>query len=306
MKCGGKMMVGLAVGLAWTMSCSAVTGDSTASGDGPYRAIVDRNVFDLKPIPPPAAPQAPSTPPPNVKLIGLMMISGHPQGVFQILDSGPGKTPANFVLAEEQRQETLEVKSIDYAAKKATVQIGDDVSELKLEEPKAIASVAAGAGLGRGPRPMMPGGRGAMRGGFVPQGGFTPGGSPGFAPASGGYNPATPSASYNPGIGPGVGSDAGGGTLPTRPVRTDTPDEQPLTAEQQILQIEAQREQYLNEGNPIAQILPPTPLTQALQKQREAAAAAAAGGDAGTTTPTPTLPPMPGFTQPVTHGNYQP
>ncbi len=294
------MAVCLTVSLAWTLACRALNGDS---GVGPYGAITTRNIFDMRTPPPKdTGPTTPPTPPPNVKLIGLMLISGHPQGVFSIQDPAPGKPPVNYILGEDQRQAMLDVITIDMAGKKAKVQIGDDTAELKLEDPKAATSggAAPGAGPGQGSRPMMPGGRGGMRGGFGPQGGFSP---------TGGYNPAGPSASYNPGASP----DAGSGALPTRPVRTDSSGDQQMTAEQQIILMEQQREQYLNSSDPreqeIAGLLPPTPLTAALQQQRNAAAAAAAaaGGDTAPPPPTtPSGPQIPIWGQPKSHNYVMP
>src|SRR5271166_4037380 len=65
----------------------------------PYSAIVDRNVFDLRaPKPVDTAPPAPVTPPPNVKLVGLMD-TGQPKAVLSVTDpSAPSKPPVNIVL----------------------------------------------------------------------------------------------------------------------------------------------------------------------------------------------------------------
>jgi hypothetical protein len=268
MKHGGKAVVWLGVSLALTTGTMARTNNSSASSDGPYRAIVDRNVFDLRPQPVTPPVTAPATPPPNVKLVGLMTISGHPQGVFSVADqSAPSKQPVTYILSADQRQASLEVKSIDMAAQSARVQIGQDITVLKLvDEPKgpAAAGPAAAPGMaaGGGQRPFPAGGRAGGRPGFpmpAPGGGFTPAGA---------YSP-TPSASYSPGVSP----DGGTGVLPTRPVRTDTTADQnpPMTAEQQIVAIEQAREAYSQNNDPRALIMPPTQLTSALQAQLQAA-----------------------------------
>jgi hypothetical protein len=65
-----------------------------------------------------------------------------------------------------------------------------------------------------------------------------------------GNNPS-PSADGAPGLG-------GGATTPTA---ANLPQEQ-VTPEQQIVNMESQRAKWLDEGNPAAAIIPPTPLTQ--------------------------------------------
>lgn len=48
---------------------------------------------------------------------------------------------------------------------------------------------------------------------------------------------------------------------PASPIQTPPPEQPPLTPEQQILMIEAQRMKALQDGDPIAKILPPTEMT---------------------------------------------
>ena len=280
MKSGGKAIVWLLAGFA--MACEGATqaNNSASSSDGPYRAIVDRNVFDLRPVP--VAPVVTDTagPPPNVKFIGVMRITDRVQGVFSVQDPTPGKQPVSYILSEDQRQGTLEVKSINLDGKSARVQIGESTVVLKLEEPKAptAPAPAAAPGLAAGPgqRTFVPGGRAGGRGAF-PMPTPTPG-QP--APAGG-----APSASYSPGGSP----DAGNGTLPNRPVRTDA-TEQPMSAEQQVIAIEQNRNAYQQAGSPLADLLPPTALTGALQAQQNGGADQQAGGNTAPTTSTPQLP----------------
>jgi hypothetical protein len=264
MERGGKMIVSLLSVLALGVGIRS----SAASSDGPYRAIVDRNVFDLRPMPVAAINTAPATPPPNVKLGGLMEITGHPQAVLVVTDpTAPSKPPVSYVLGEGERKSTVEVKSINMDNKTARVVIAGNEVQLKLEEVKATGGPAPGGAPGLagapGPRQFPPGVRGAGRGAFPMP---TPG-SPAM-PASPSYQPtAAPDAS----------------ALPTRPVRTDATDAaaQPaMTPEQQFVQIEQNRDAYTQNNDPRAQILPPTPLTQALQ-----ASAAGGGQDTGASAP---------------------
>ncbi|HXD00685.1 MAG TPA: hypothetical protein VN048_15190, partial [Verrucomicrobiae bacterium] len=59
MRSGGKTVIWLVAGFALTMGSMAQANNSGSSSDGPYRAIVDRNVFDLRPVPPVTAPPGP-------------------------------------------------------------------------------------------------------------------------------------------------------------------------------------------------------------------------------------------------------
>jgi hypothetical protein len=177
MRCGGNVVVCLVAGFALATGPGVQAESSGTSSDGPYRAIVDRNVFSLRPMPVASAQPAPSTPPPNVKLVGLMMISGHPQAVISVLDSGPGKQPVSYILSEDQRQASVEVKSINLAGQSARVQIGEDFAELKLETNAVAASAPAPGGqMMPGQRPFFPGARGGRPGLPMPGpgGGFAP------------------------------------------------------------------------------------------------------------------------------------
>jgi hypothetical protein len=258
MKSGGKLVVWLLAGFA--MACEGATqaNNSASSTDGPYRAIVDRNVFDLRAVP--VAPVVADTagPPPNVKFIGVMRITDRVQGVFSVQDPTPGKQPVSYILAEDQRQGTLEVKSINLDGKSARVQIGESTVVLKLEDPKAPtgpAPAAAGAlAAGPGQRTFVPGGRPGGRGAFP-------------LPA------------------PGQPAPAGG--LPTRPVRTDAASQQTVTPEQQVMNLEQTREQYLQSGDPRAAILPPSPISAAMQAgQSGGDPTGGASGTGASTTPT--------------------
>ena len=149
MTSGGKTIVWLATGFALTLGSTALANSSGSSSDGPYRAIVERNVFDLRPIPPQAVTPDVAAPPPNVKFVGVMRITDQVQGVFSVQDPTPGKQPVSYILSQDQRQGTLEVKSISMTSKPPTahVQIGDEIVELKLDEnPKAPG----------GPGPLLP------------------------------------------------------------------------------------------------------------------------------------------------------
>src|ERR1700722_8146204 len=111
MRCGGKTVIWLVAGFALTMGSMAQANNSGSSSDGPYRALVDRNIFDLRPVPPAPVATGPATPPPNVEFVGVMRITVRVQSVFSVQDPLPGKQPGSYILSQDQRQGTLEVKS---------------------------------------------------------------------------------------------------------------------------------------------------------------------------------------------------
>jgi hypothetical protein len=288
MERGGKVMVVLLLVLALTAGTQATRTSGASSSDGPYRAIMDRNVFDLRPMPVKDNTAAAPTPPPNVKLVGLMMITGHPQAVLSIADpTAPTKPPVSYVLSEEQRQASVEVKSINMEAETARVQIAGDVVQLKLEKdvkaaagpgPAAAPGMAGQPGQGR----FVPGARGGGRGAFpVP----APGGPAAPVP---GYNPSSssPSASYQPGVSPTDNS-----TLPTRPVRTDAtdPSQDAMTPEQSLAQVEQTRQAYQQNNDPRALLLP----SYGPQQQQPGGGDTSTGGQPEQSGPTP-----PQFTPP--------
>src|SRR5580704_13735337 len=155
MKSGGKAIAWLLAGFVLTLESKAQANNSGSSSDGAYRAIVDCNIFDLRPVPPAPVAPGPVTPPPNVKFVGVMRITDRVQGVFSVQDPTPGKQPVSYILSQDQRQGTLEVKSIDMAGKSARVKIGDEVVLLKLEEPKAPTGPAAAPAAAPGQRTFV-------------------------------------------------------------------------------------------------------------------------------------------------------
>ena len=226
-------------------------GPNVSSGGNPYHAIMDRNIFDIRPVPPPPAPAQQGPPPPNVKLVGLMDITGHPQAVIQTQEPGaPAKLPTTQMFKEGQRRGAVEVKEIDMSTKMARVEVDGNLLVLKLEAAKAAPPAA-------GPGPAVAGGP-----------------RPGFTPAVPGAIPRSPDAAANP------------TAIPPRPVRSDNTDNSQLTADQQLILIEAQRAAYIQQNNPLAQILPPTPYTSRLNPQ-------AAGDQASAAPSLPTMPTMP-------------
>ena len=91
---------------------------SEPAPEGPYAAIVARNMFGLVPIPPPDpnAGQPPVDPPPKITLTGIMTIFGREQAIFTAVSEKPraGQTSkeSSYILAEGEREDDFEVVKI--------------------------------------------------------------------------------------------------------------------------------------------------------------------------------------------------
>ena len=243
------------IAASWLYSQSASA--AAASAQNPYGPIVTRNVFGLVPIPTnvPVAEGPPEVPPPKITPNGIMTLFGKLQVLFKVAGvAHPGQPPKDesYVLSEGDRQDDIEVQAID--EKNATITFDNHgvVQKLTLVEGKASAGDAPPAGGGL-MRPGMP--------------------APGMTPTAGGNTPIgfggrfgrarpVPGASSpdagNPNLNTG---DSAGNSRIYNPGAVTVPPEQQLTAEQQVLMIEAQRLKYQQEGNPMANLLPPTSMT---------------------------------------------
>jgi hypothetical protein len=235
---------------------AAVRAQDAAEPGGPYASIVSRNMFALVPIPPPPDPAAslpPPEPPPKITPNGIMTIFGKLQALFKVAGKAKGGQPAkdeSYVLTEGERQNDIEVIKINQAEGIITFNNHGTIQPLALVPAKDATSAAGpggpGAGFNPGMRPpgammsnMTPAERAAMlrrpsagRTG-VPDGNNA--GNPNFN--SGGF----PSAISQP------------------KTENDT-----LSPEERAILMEAQRMKYQQEGNPVANLLPPP--SPAMQK----------------------------------------
>ena len=262
MRSSGKLAAAALLGLTLALPFGSQVW--AAMDTGPYRAIIDRNIFNTQPMPPPPPPAQPPPPAlPNVKLVGLLKLAGRTQAVIWYQEPGaPPKLPVTAVLVAGQRDGEITVLDIDVPGKSARVQIREDIKLLALEDKPVGTPASPAPG---GPR-VRPGNPGLTPPPTPPTFGAPPAST--FRnsapnPAPGNYNPTQ--GAYNNGAANATAdaSTFGGGvgqTLPTRQVRTDTPDESQMTPEQQMILIEAQRDAMLRSGNSAAVLLPPTPL----------------------------------------------
>ncbi len=240
----------------------------------PYQDIPVRNIFNLKPPPPPQTEtnQAPAVPPPKVILTGITSLFG-PQVFLEITEQEPGKQPGmpkRPILRAGDREGDIEVLSIDIDHSVVKIRNGTAESELTFEVPKSGSSsgpAGAGANLaanhpGVNP-PASPQGQPTIISSSQPRGGVTMlGGGGAFAGNSSGvtsFGGSTPMASGTAGgvssfgglpaaggsaYNPALAAAGGFGTIPNRTMRTpqsETPQVDPAT--QQIL-MEANRMNY--------------------------------------------------------------
>jgi hypothetical protein len=270
--------------------CAGAQAIETEAAASPYQGIVDRNVFGLKP-PPPPGPTAPEPPPaPKVTLTGITTILGKKQvlGKFQM----PAKPPEQakevpFILAEGEASGDIEILEVDVKAGNVKLKDYGTLLTLNLEKdgaklPSTPATAVAGVpGLpqpaGTVPNPFQaqnpalkslptrtlrvpPNQGGAMApsadvGGAVPNSFAATGAStPGIAMTTPGVMTVNPAVPGQPVSGP----------------RPNYPPEVPMTAAEQAVLMEAQREAEKN--NPNFPPLPPTTITQGATPQNPNAA----------------------------------
>jgi hypothetical protein len=270
MKHGGKMLICLIGGLALRIAANEVT---TESSNNPYQSIVDRNVFALKPPPPPPDPEATKPPPVKITLTGITTILGKRALLKSPAPPGkpgePAKQELSYILAPGQREGDIEVIDIDEVGGNVKLRNAGVEVTLNIDKdgPKLAPSAAPVPGVPGMPGavPPMPGGRG-----IVPP---TPAGNPGFTMPTRtlrlppGGSPAAGAANASPMGVPGYvpGSNPGYTASPNSPSGQPSktwPPESNVSREEQMILIEAQRQQLLQEGNrSAASMLPTTELT---------------------------------------------
>ena len=117
--------------------------------ENPYQVIIDRNPFNLRPIPPPAVAvavetNAPPTPPPEIKLTGITTLSGSPKAFLQVEDKQTKKAAFPPPLAAGDNYNEIMVVSIDVENNTVRIKNGDAETTLDFEKngvkPAAVAA----------------------------------------------------------------------------------------------------------------------------------------------------------------------
>jgi hypothetical protein len=185
--------------------------------DNPYQVIIDRNPFNLKPIPPPPEPVAatPTNTPPQVdiKLTGITTLLGPPRAFLQLMNQQTKKPEFPPGLEVGDRFGDIEILAINTGEETVRIKQGDGETTLDFKN-HGIKSAVAG-----GPAPA-PGGPGLM----PPPPAHAFPGAPGVtgAPTQNGSRAivAGNSAGSVPTPGMGAMPNMAGG-MPVRPLRAD-------------------------------------------------------------------------------------
>lgn len=272
----------MAIGLWVVCSARSVPADT---GDNPYLAIVERNVFGLKPLPKPEelAPAPPPAPPSKVTLQGIMVLGGKRQVLLKLTPPPtPGQQPKEqpLIMSEGERQGALEVVRIDPEARE--VEFRDSGTPVTLKLVDFIAK-------NTGPVPAAPGAPGAP-----------PGVRPGAIPAP------TPAVPTLPGVrtlptptptastaSPAVGSSGTAvSSLPNRLMRTmpSSPGSLMVGATPMPTPTPAIGNPGQPRTSPVPQLTPEEQMVL-MEVERERTKAAVAAGQLPPLPPTPLTPP---------------
>jgi hypothetical protein len=259
MKRVGNIAIWLAGGLMLSVGARA---DDGALPNNPYAPIVVRNIFALNP-PQPVDPATQADPPPKITLNGIMSIFGQLQVLFKVTPKAgqPGAKEESYILSEGQRQDEIEIVHIDEKASLVTFNNHGTVQELPLVKANALVVNTPTPAPGRPvPTPNLTAPNGENSGRIPVRFGARSAGGPGAARNRGTGNDS------NSGLAGGNNNSMGGGSafnpVPTGAGHSGSQrNPNTLTAEEQAILIEAQREYYKSQNNPIADLLPPTKLT---------------------------------------------
>ena len=245
MKHGGKMGIRVLTGTLLSVSAMALT--SLGATVNPYNSIVERNVFNLHPPPPPINPAdlIKKTPPPKILLTGITTILGLKKAFLTYPATKPNSPPNSVSLAEGQAQDEIEVKSIDENARVVQVINHGEPQTLDFENngakpsgPPPGMNITSPMSL---PAPVP----------APPPNGVQPMQNPGNV-----IRPLRSLQSQSQNNDNNFGEGTGGTMNVAEQNRNDT-----ITPEEQVALIELQRSIAIRNNDPIQNLLPPTPLT---------------------------------------------
>jgi len=228
-------------------------GNSTDSSSNPYQGIVDRNVFGLRPPPPPPSNEPVRPPPPAVSLTGITTILGKKLAFMNVqVPPKPGEQakagPQSFMLGVGEREGEIEVLDID--EKGGIVKLNDygvitNVPFAKL--PNTPTAPVNTAGI---PSPGAPGGVNPLGQRSIPG---LPSRTVRTLGGTGTGNQGNPGATTGAAMSPGLTGMSASTPQGNRDI--------PMTPEEQVIMMEAQREHLTSKGDPTAALLPPTELS---------------------------------------------
>ena len=234
----------------------------------PYAAIVDRNVFNLKPAPPPGPVEPPPPPPTKIVLLGIVAGGFGPKEVMFKTPVGTPPKETSYTLSVGQRDGDIEILDIDEKAGSVRLSNHGQEQTLTLEEHGMKPG-----GNAPPPLPGVPGVRipppGVPGLPNVPAPG-TAAANPGFPPPGGGSSVTTFGAGSTmpnralrvTSSGPGVPGGTIGGAVGNANTAQQPAQPAPVSAEVQMINMEVNRkltERQVADG--LLPPIPPTPLT---------------------------------------------
>lgn len=282
MRIGGNACTWLLTGCVLAAAGSTYAIDNQES---PYKSIVVRNAFALRPPPQVEVKEEAPKDVPRITLTGMTDILGLKQVVLKAeLPARQGQTAKeqSYLLGVGDRQDGIEVVSIDETAGSVKLNVEGVEGSLTLDfqhnGPKppsggtgpVPAMMAANTGFPPGHRfPGMPAPPGQVAQ-TIPGVSYSP---PPVNPAidnSGGLNANPQMAQNAPAVGPqptGLNWAGNGGQKPVDPNEPAVAQYNPgVTSEEQAILIEAQRAQMIEQGSDMATMLPTTQFTDEVTK----------------------------------------
>jgi len=253
----GKICIGLVGGLALCAGLRA----GNLSADNPYAPIVARNVFDIHPPPPDRSKEKEAEQQmPKITLNGIISTFGRLQALYKVAVPGRPGVPAkdeSYILGEGEAQDDIGVVKIDEKGGMVTFNNHGMDQDVQLADAGGGSGPAPGGGAPTAPpfpRPNFPGFPGFPRPGFTPpaasSSGFIKFGSQSGGPGQN-LSGNSPTASANPSSHLGVAMGGAGYTGPQQePVQ--------LSGDDQSIIVAARHAVALQNGDPTAQIYPPT------------------------------------------------
>ena len=241
-------------------ACMVAMGLTTQAMDNPFSGIVARNMFNLVPMPTnnPADANKQPDPPAKISANGIMTLFGAPEVLFQVtLPPKPNQPQQvnSYTMSEGDRQDGIEVVKIDQAAGIITFNNNGVVQEIPLgaatsSGPASGPASSPANAFGRPAWSRGPGGPGMP--GFQ---GYAAGSSPGYSGGS-----SSP-MDNNPNPGANEGAQTPMQSLYQANLAAAAADPNRLSPEAQAIMMEANRQQLQAAGDPIAGLIPPTPIT---------------------------------------------
>jgi hypothetical protein len=144
--------------LCGLMLFSVAAGFRADAAGNPYRFICERNVFGLRPVPPPVALIRPSPPLPKVILTGITTILGDKRALLKVQFPPQPPKPAKeqcFILAEGQSEGPIKVLEVNEKTSRVKVENSGTVVDITFEKPPPRPTAAAMATAPR-VRPYSP------------------------------------------------------------------------------------------------------------------------------------------------------